>query len=92
MEKKGMLEQKNSKIYVQHAVMEKQIMTDMRHRNIVQVCFGLCSFCWRVRCAPMLLEALYNILLRDTICQLHYAFQTSSKLYMVIDLCPGGTL
>ena len=32
-----MLEQKNSKIYVQHAVMEKQIMTDMRHRNIVQV-------------------------------------------------------
>lgn len=59
MEKKGMLEQKNSKIYVQHAVMEKQIMTDMRHRNIVQ---------------------------------LHYAFQTSSKLYMVIDLCPGGTL
>jgi hypothetical protein len=37
MEKKGMLEQKNSKVYVQHAVMEKQIMTDMRHRNIVQV-------------------------------------------------------
>jgi hypothetical protein len=38
MEKKGMLEQRNSKVYVQHAVMEKQIMTDMRHRNIVQVC------------------------------------------------------
>ena len=24
--------------------------------------------------------------------QLHYAFQTPSKLYMVIDLCQGGTL
>ncbi len=32
-----MLEQRNSKVYIQHAVMEKQIMTDMRHRNIVQV-------------------------------------------------------
>jgi hypothetical protein len=37
MEKKGMLEQRNSKIYIQHAVMEKQIMTGLRHRNIVQV-------------------------------------------------------
>lgn len=59
MEKKGMLEQRNAKVYVAHAVMEKQIMTDLRHRNIVQ---------------------------------LHSAFQTTSKLYMLIDLCQGGTL
>lgn len=32
-----MLEQRNAKVYVAHAVMEKQIMTDLRHRNIVQV-------------------------------------------------------
>lgn len=37
-----MLEQRNSKIYIQHAVMEKQIMTGLRHRNIVQVVFYLC--------------------------------------------------
>jgi hypothetical protein len=37
MEKKEMLKHANSKIHVQHAVLEKQIMTDMRHRNVVQV-------------------------------------------------------
>jgi hypothetical protein len=37
MEKKEMLKHSNSKVHVQHAVLEKQIMTDMRHRNIVQV-------------------------------------------------------
>ena len=59
MEKKEMLKHSNSKVHVQHAVLEKQIMTGMRHRNVVQLC---------------------------------YAFQTNSKLYMVLDLCPGGTL
>jgi serine/threonine protein kinase len=54
-----MLKHSNSKVHVQHAVLEKQIMTGMRHRNVVQLC---------------------------------YAFQTNSKLYMVLDLCPGGTL
>jgi serine/threonine protein kinase len=59
MEKKEMLKHSNSKVHVQHAVLEKQIMTGMRHRNVVQLC---------------------------------YAFQTNSKLYMVLDLCQGGTL
>ena len=54
-----MLKHSNSKVHVQHAVLEKQIMTGMRHRNVVQLC---------------------------------YAFQTNSKLYMVLDLCQGGTL
>lgn len=35
-----MLKHTNSKIHVQHAVLEKQIMTDMRHRNVVQVGFS----------------------------------------------------
>ena len=37
MEKKEMMKHSNVKIHVQHAVQEKQIMTDMRHPNIVQV-------------------------------------------------------
>ena len=32
-----MMKHANVKIHVQHAVQEKQIMTDMRHPNIVQV-------------------------------------------------------
>jgi hypothetical protein len=39
MEKKDMLKHSNSKMHVQHAVLEKQIMTNMRHRNVVQVRF-----------------------------------------------------
>jgi hypothetical protein len=37
MEKKEMMKHANVKMHVQHAVQEKQIMTDMRHPNIVQV-------------------------------------------------------
>jgi hypothetical protein len=37
LEKKGMLQHANSKIYAVHAVTEKQIMTNLRHRSIVQV-------------------------------------------------------
>ena len=37
MEKKELLKHSNSKVHVQHAVLEKQIMADMRHRNVVQV-------------------------------------------------------
>jgi hypothetical protein len=48
MEKKGMLEQSNSKAYIQHAVMEKQIMTGLRHRNIAQVL--LCAMACGVVC------------------------------------------
>ncbi len=72
-----MLEQRNAKVYVAHAVMEKQIMTDLRHRNIVQVVVWL----W--------LNVVGGI---NCPSQLHSAFQTTSKLYMLIDLCQGGTL
>jgi serine/threonine protein kinase len=37
MEKKEILKHSNSKLHVQHAVLEKQIMAGMRHRNVVQV-------------------------------------------------------
>jgi hypothetical protein len=36
MEKKGIFDHQNPKIYAQHAVMEREIMTDMRHPNVVQ--------------------------------------------------------
>ena len=106
MEKKGMLEQRNSKIYIQHAVMEKQIMTGLRHRNIVQVVLQTMA-CYasstpsEIECAEFSLisnvcghelDVFSNNDMFSFNPQLHYAFQTNSKLYMVIDLCPGGTL
>lgn len=42
MEKKELLKQANSKVQVQQAVAEKQIMAGLRHRNVVQV-FALVS-------------------------------------------------
>ncbi len=38
MEKKELLKNSNSKMQVQQAVAEKQIMAGLRHRNVVQVC------------------------------------------------------
>ena len=97
MEKKELLKNSNSKMQVQQAVAEKQIMAGLRHRNVVQVC-----------CARVLVYVCYPdfgkvavfltcsfLLHRKRVThlpQLCHAFQSNSKLYMVIDLCPGGTL
>lgn len=48
MEKKELLKNSNSKMQVQQAVAEKQIMAGLRHRNVVQVCCArvLVSVCY----------------------------------------------
>ena len=58
MEKKEMMKHANVKMHVQHAVQEKQIMTDMRHPNIVQVRTPApcASALWCGSCKSLLLQ------------------------------------